>query len=78
MALMESNGISIDTTKLKSLLNELFARKQDIEGKIFKLVGRQLNLTSVPEVRKVIFQVETALSLYQCSLLIHSMFYYCA
>jgi len=53
MALLEHNGIAIDSVRLAKSSNELYDRKKSLQDEAWRIVGRKFNLMSVPELRKV-------------------------
>ena len=53
MALLEHNGIAIDTRRLAELSANLQSRKMKLQDEAWRIVGRKFNLNSIPELRKV-------------------------
>ena len=64
MALLEWNGIAIDTIRLNKLTSELYGKKQSLQEEAWRVVGRQFNLLSVPEIRKVSASSEIYVTFY--------------
>jgi len=53
---MERNGILIDKSYLAELLHDMTARRQTLEKKMMKLVGREFNPASPSQLAEVLFQ----------------------
>jgi DNA polymerase-1 len=55
LALMESNGVSIDTQLLESLFNTLSKEVSQIASDAFKIIGKEINLASPKQLQVVLF-----------------------
>jgi DNA polymerase-1 len=55
LALMESNGVSIDTKLLEKLLNTLSQEVAQIASDAFKIIGKEVNLASPKQLQVVLF-----------------------
>ncbi len=52
---MELNGIKLDTKLLNKLAGEAEISIKDLEGKIYKLAGREFNIASPKQLKEVLF-----------------------
>jgi DNA polymerase-1 len=55
LALMESNGVSIDTQLLENLFNTLSKEVSQIASDAFKIIGKEINLASPKQLQVVLF-----------------------
>ena len=55
LALMESNGVSIDTQLLENLFNSLSKEVSQIASDAFKIIGKEINLASPKQLQVVLF-----------------------
>jgi DNA polymerase-1 len=55
LAELEFNGIRIDVPRLKSLSEQMGQQLAALEQEIYTLAGRQFNIASLPQLRKVLF-----------------------
>jgi DNA polymerase-1 len=56
LAMMESNGVLVDTNTLKELSVELTKRMHEIETKIYELTNCEFNISSPKQVGEVLFE----------------------
>jgi DNA polymerase-1 len=55
LAELEFNGIRIDVPRLKALSEQMGQQLAALEQEIYALAGRQFNIASLPQLRKVLF-----------------------
>jgi DNA polymerase I len=55
LAELEANGIGLDVPLLRRLSAEMSNQMKAIEGEIYALAGREFNIGSLPQLRKVLF-----------------------
>ncbi len=55
LAEMEFNGIRLDCPRLEQLSREMEAQLTEIEGRIYQLAGHRFQISSLPQLRKVLF-----------------------
>ena len=56
LALMETEGISIDTKKLNALFDTLSAEVSKIAKEAYKIIGKEINLASPKQLQTVLFE----------------------
>lgn len=56
LAELEFNGIRVDVPRLQRLSGEMALELERLEREIYELAGREFNIASLPQLRKVLFE----------------------